>query len=232
MQNKGRRCTYHLSPDNGFTLVELLIAASILGMIALAVLSAFATGFHAFERVQAFGGARAQVLLALEEMEKDLRNTFRLAQIPFEGGTQKAAFPAIVTDVDDEGNGVVSPGRKSYYFDSQEKVLMVQEEDYVQAHAESPAAAPVVLAPIENLKFQYYFYIKTIKQDGKESIEYGWKDVWGQDDGMPRGVKIELAFKDGEEERTFTRTVFIPAGGETVTEQPTEGDDPEEEGDA
>ena len=60
----------------GFTLIELMVAASILGLIGLAVLTAFGSGFHVYERVQSYGGVQTDVLLVLEEMERDLRNTF------------------------------------------------------------------------------------------------------------------------------------------------------------
>ena len=86
------RCT--LYAEKGFTLIEILVATSILGIIGLTILTTFASGLHVFERVQTFGGSQADVLLAFEEMEKDIRNVFPLSTIAFEGDTQSMTFPA------------------------------------------------------------------------------------------------------------------------------------------
>ena len=58
----------------GFTLIELLVSTSILGIIGLTILATFGSGFQVYERVDNFGGAQAEILLALEEIERDLRN--------------------------------------------------------------------------------------------------------------------------------------------------------------
>jgi prepilin-type N-terminal cleavage/methylation domain-containing protein len=217
--------------NKGFTLVELMIAASILGMIALAILSSFDAGLRAFAHVQSFGGTQVEALLAIDRIERDLRNTFRLSGINFDGGAKEISFPAVVRRLDEEDNERVSLGRITYRFDSSQKALIVKEEDYSLAIAggggeaiedsaqpkvpRSEQTAPEILAFIEDLHFDYYFYRKGTEGD-KETVDYGWKASWaGKDDGFPRGVKVEVVFKNGQEERSLARTVFIPVGGET-----------------
>ena len=85
------------SLNKGFTLVELLIVASILGMVALAVLSSFDAGFRTFAHIQTFGGTQADVLLAMERFERDVKNAFRLSEITFDGGTKEISFPTVLT---------------------------------------------------------------------------------------------------------------------------------------
>ena len=73
-----------LYASNAFTLIELMVSSTILVLIGAAVLTTFASGLHVYERVQSYGGVQADVLLALEQMEHDIANTFMLSEVPFE----------------------------------------------------------------------------------------------------------------------------------------------------
>jgi len=176
--------------QRGFTLIELLVATSILGVIGLTILTAFASGLHVFERVQAFGGAQAEVLLAFEEMEKDIKDVFPLSSIAFEGDAQSIAFPVIVETseiIDGEEGFVSSIGKVSYYIDDAVYIenvgrgLMRAVQDYSQAIAGTEAAADQseYPTPIEDLAFEYYYF-------DEESEQYGWQSSWsGEDEFLP-----------------------------------------------
>ncbi len=216
-----------LNPEKAFTLVELLIAASIIGMISIAILSSFGIGFHTFERVQAFGGSQMDILLSIEEIERDLRNTFPLSGIPFTGNSQNMTFAGLFSQWDEEKEEeTVVLGKKSYSLDSTSKALVRKQQEYSRAIAESTGTEQEaeILAFVEDLQFSYYYYKKEL-QDDKEKIEFGWKNSWGQEDGLPKGVKIEVTFRNGEKDVHLARTVFIPIGGSTLTqEEQTEGE--------
>ena len=206
------------SLNKGFTLVELLIVASILGMVALAVLSSFDAGFRTFAHIQTFGGTQADVLLAMERFERDVKNAFRLSEITFDGGTKEISFPTVVTRLDEEDNERVSLGKITYRFDSSQKAFVVKEEGYAGSVAGegSGETSSEILAYIEDLNFNYYFYRKEMEGD-QERVDYGWKAVWnGEEEGIPKGIKIEVVFTSGSRENSLSRTVFIPVGGETV----------------
>ncbi len=209
------------SLKDGFTLVELLIAASIIGMISIAILSAFGTGFHTFERVQAFGGPQMDILFSLEEMERDLRNTFPLSGIPFTGNSRNMTFAALFSQWNEEKEEeTVVLGKKSYSLDSASRALVRKQQEYANAVAESAGTeqGAEVLVLVEDIQFSYYYYRKELQAD-QEKIEFGWKDSWSQEDGLPKGVKIEVTFKNGEEDVHLARTVFIPIGGSTEMEE-------------
>lgn len=221
---------YTLYPDNGFTLVELLVATSIMGMIALAVLSAFGTGFYAFGRVESFAEDQADILLALDRWERDVRNSFPSAAVEFKGDSQSISFPSLITVFDEEDQGEdVSLGQVSYSFDEQEKTFTIAPTDYVSSPSAGGQEPPAeVLAHVEDLHFSYYFYKKEIKGE-EEKVEHGWKSSWTQqDEGIPRGVKIELTFLKEGQEVPLARTVFIPAGGSVIVRE--EGVEQEHEG--
>ncbi|MBI5149198.1 MAG: type II secretion system protein [Candidatus Omnitrophica bacterium] len=200
-----------------FTIIELLIAASIMGVVGLAVLSTFGAGLRTFDRVQAFGGPQADVLLFLDQIEHDLRNTLKTAGIKFTGTAQKVSFAALGSKLDEDDNELIYLGEKSYYFDSSQSEVVSEQRDYAQAvSATEPGAGDVTterVAQVTDLKFKYYFYKETIENEQKK-YEYGWKDTWYDEDNPPKGVSVELTFKNGEQEISWQRTVFIPAGGD------------------
>lgn len=208
----------------GFTIIELLLAATIMSMISLAVVSTFGAGLRAWNRVQSFGGFQADVLVFLEGFEHDLRNAFAFSPIKFQGNSRSMSFAAVGTKFDEDGNEFTVLEERSCDFDSSQKALISKEEDF--APTVSSAASSFVgesvrtqrITPIKTVEFQYYFYSKAIEK-GEEKIESGWQGAWTDEENIPRGVKILLTFDDGGEEVSLARTVFIPTGGDIVDEK-------------
>ena len=216
---------YPLSARNGFTIIELLLAASILSVIALAILSTFGAGMGAFERVQSFGEFRADVLLFLEDFERDARNAFAFSPIKFQGSGRGMSFAAVGTKLDEDGNAFTVFEKRSYDFDSSQKSLVEKEEDFAPAvpSAAEGSVRTRQVAPVKAVQFQYYFYRKEI-QDGKEKIESGWQETWTDEGTLPRGIKIQLTFDEGGKEVSLARTVFIPSGGDVGDDEEADGD--------
>jgi len=203
----------------GFTLVELLITTTILAIIAVAVISTFAGGLKVYERAQVYGGAQADVLISLEKMERDLRNVLDFSRIDFNGSAKEISFGGLIRTVDSKGNQSVSLGRIFYYFDAMKKELITEEQDYSDAVTAIKKGRGKIksLAPIEDIKFSYYY-------SDRDTYAYGWKGSWEveetkdeeqkakdeEEDRIPLGVKIEVAFKDGKRIAKLNRTVFIP----------------------
>jgi len=227
-------------PNNGFTLIELMVAASIMGVIGLTILSTFASGFHVFERIQSFGGAQADILLALEEMEKDLKNTFPYLTFPFEGDTQSMIFPAVIETIrtdDDEEENISLIGRISYfvedaiYLNEVSKGLIRVEQNYSQASAGNEVTVEQgnILAYIEDLSLEYYSY-----SEDEDAQDYGWVSSWSDDEGsILAGVKIAITYKDGDNDVQIERTVLIPALQKVIgleVDEEVIGEGEEEEG--
>ena len=194
--------------NQGFTLIEFLVVASILGMVAVAIFSTFATGLNVYKKAQSYAGTQTDVLLALEKMEKDLRNIFDSSGIDFLGDTKKIAFAGLVKTFDTAGNQKVSLGKISYYLDDEKGTLVKEEQDY--SHAVSGIEGGEnnfkVLAFIEDINFNYYYFnSETEKQDRKSSR--------GADNGIPTKVKIEITFTHDNKTVKMDRTVFIPVAG-------------------
>lgn len=213
--------------NKGFTIIELLLAATIMSMISLAVVSTLGTGLRAFDRVQSFGGFHADVLVFLEGVEHDLRNTFAFSPIKFQGNSRSMSFAAVGTKLDEDGNEFTVLEERSYDFDSSQKALISKEEDLAPtvSSAVEESVRTQRITPIKTVEFQYYSYSKAI-ENGEEKIESGWQGTWTDEENIPKGVKIIVTFDDGGEEVSLARTVFIPTGGDIVDE----GEEKEENG--
>jgi len=205
-------------------------------MIALAVGATFAGGLKIYNSIESRGGARTDVLLGLEKMERDLRSMLALSDITFNGGPKNITFAGIVNS---------SLGSVTYYLDEKKENLIRKEANYPQALAEGDTGeiAREKLIPVKDIAFTYFIY-----DAGLESYE--WTDSWvpesalekevktegeeetkdegglsaeaeresssvkaegtGDEDKIPLGVKIELSYEDGGKDVTRARTVFMP----------------------
>jgi prepilin-type N-terminal cleavage/methylation domain-containing protein len=215
--------------SQGFTLIELLLVVVMLGMIGLTIVSTFAGGLKIFDRMERYTATKADVLLSLEKMERDLRSAFPFKGIPFIGEAKKVTFPAILRTASEKGPIEESVGSVSYYRDDsrKERGLSREEKKYaLAANKESTERGDVMmLAAIEDIDFQYFTY-------DPETTTYNWAEGWDkpeakEDPGakvktggteliledtaeeLPLGVKIKIRYRDGGKTLTLSRMVFI-----------------------
>ncbi|MBU0895202.1 MAG: prepilin-type N-terminal cleavage/methylation domain-containing protein [Candidatus Omnitrophica bacterium] len=213
----------------GFTLVEMMLVAGILAIIGLTIVATFSSGLRIFYRMEGYNTVKADVLISIEKMERDLKNAFSYRGIEFIGSSKKVTFPGLIRKFNSEGRPEESLGAISYYLDDSGKTKMVSREEnkYTQAiKKDRGARGPITrLASIEGLDFKYYVY-------DPESDFYSWASVWDKSDDMeddeedtkpkqenvqlkdredklPLGVKIEVSYKDGDKIITLNRAVFI-----------------------
>lgn len=187
-------------------MVELLIATSIIFLVAGAIYSAFANGVGVWRRCNINRKLERDVMINLTKMTRSIRNTFEFTGIAFEGTREAVSFPALVNE------GEV--GRLSYFFDDDKKKLYKNEKTYIELYGEDPEAeiesfgGEVLISDVEDWEFSYC-YLDNI------TSEYKWKEIWqeGDQDTIPQAVRIDFSFKKDEDETLdFTKTVYIPIG--------------------
>ncbi|MFH0986380.1 MAG: prepilin-type N-terminal cleavage/methylation domain-containing protein [Candidatus Omnitrophota bacterium] len=214
----------------GFTLIEMMLVAVLIGIVGLAIVATFAGGLKLFHRVESYTAAKADVLLSLERMERDLRNTFSLKGIDFIGESHRVTFPAILNGVSSKGQVAESPGSICYFRDDNghDRALSREEITYAQAvHEENSGHGPITaLASIEDIQLQYFSYDpeagtcrwgdvwdkSEARKEREEKGEEASQDVAGLEhrpEDIPLGVKIKINYADGGKILTMSRTVFI-----------------------
>ena len=197
-----------------FTLVELLITASIMALVAAAILSVFAAGLKVYERVRSYSDIRTDILFSLEKMERGLRSVPNAPQVYFKAQPARITFPAVIHAHPGDKNGI-SLGSVSYYIDDSSHYLVSDEKDYSAATSEESGEGFVTkLVYIGSLKFTYYFY------DPKTKLFY-WSDTWKEEKDenktskkppvhTPLAVKIEVGYDNNGKQALLERTVFFP----------------------
>ena len=189
----------------GLTLLELLITITIAAGISLAIVATFTSGLRVYQYAKTYGTIQADCLITLEKIERDLRNVFIFSGIDFIGDSSQISFPGIIEQTDEYDLKREEVGRILYYFDSEEKACVKENQTYPDALSELSLSAGEThtLATLESMQFSYFCY-------NPSDELYEWKDIWEEDEGTPLGVKVVMTYKEGKRTYSLERTVFLP----------------------
>jgi hypothetical protein len=185
----------------------MVAALGITVIAAAAVAAAAAGGLRIYQRARVYSELQADVLLGLERLERDLRNTFVFDGIDFQGTPSSVSFCGIIRSWQGGQDGLLNfPGRLIYGIDYTQRALVVRRQSYSVAmrKGDVPQGQPTVLARnVAAIEFSYYHYDTLTKR-------YSWLANWGEEqEGVPVAVKITLT-PVVEGAGDFVRTVFIP----------------------
>ncbi|MFQ5681579.1 MAG: prepilin-type N-terminal cleavage/methylation domain-containing protein [Candidatus Omnitrophota bacterium] len=202
-----------------FTLIELLVVTAILGVVSLGIFSVFSGGLKVYERAQEDGRVESDARLAMEKMQRDIRNALPFSGIGFQGSADRISF-ALPLSYLQEGKTKEKMGKVFYYRDGQSGSLIRQQHSYPAGDANSSESGDRrdALADLASLAFSYYYL-----DSGDNS--YKWASSWGDGDEQgapPAAVRIEMKLADGKREVFLSKTVMVP-----VTDT---GEDDEEQG--
>jgi len=192
--------------ESAFTLMELLVVLAIMGLVALVVLSTLRGGLRLYERLKAGSSQQTEVILAMEAMEKSIRNACPFANIGFNGNESRFSFPSLLTISGQTNAEVVALCQVAYDYNSTsnsltQKLVCVHPE--FNAGGSSRGNAPVELARLDGLKFSYcYWNVKT------QACE--WKNSWLAKEGIPLGIKLTISMQNGNSKTSLERTIWIP----------------------
>lgn len=190
----------------GFTFIEILLAASLIAVLSLAVFTCFSNGLKLWER------SRREILsedvaLFFDRFSSDLRNAFIFSTLSLDGGEHTFVFPTVVLTPADpfgprRGEEMVEQiGRVRYALDFEKEAIVRQQANYSQGIRNDWGEARTLAAGIRGLKFKYYYI---------GAKEY---QVHADDSAvLPSGVEVEVRFMDGAEEKMMSRFVSVPLG--------------------
>ncbi len=173
--------------DKGFTLLELMISMTILGIIVLIVFGATRLGHRSIEKAERATEFLERMRTALNIIDSQLKS-----QVPLtyeENGEKKLYFAGNKESIQFSSNYSVWSGQRGYV-----KVMYSIEQEqngrqslYVTENTisiENPRKT-LLLSGLEGISF-YYFYKDPLNEHGE------WKEEWTETTTMPDRLALNI----------------------------------------
>ncbi len=177
---------------SGFTLVEVLLVMTIFAFIGLGIATSFFSGMKLWARATGADFWHSDLVLSLESVSKNLRQSLDVPGIGFEGDSNNFSFPAL------SGNNII---KASYSYSRDTKTLTRGEsmmKDIIAKKLKIDMLQRDVLSLDE-------FTVQYLKVD-KETKGLEWKDEWKKEDGIFAAIR----FKGKSHNEEFQKTIFMP----------------------
>lgn len=186
----------------GLTLIELLVSISILSVVGGAILLALYSGILVWEKAGGYDQKRIEVMLALEDLERDARNSFPFYAIAFVGNATSVKFAGTRNEATDEG-----PARGfceiEYSFDPSSHVLSRRVSGFPDAGTGDGVARRVITGAA-SVKVTY---ADIPERAGATPV---WLEEWNSRDRLPMALRVDLEFSGTGEPISITRTIDLP----------------------
>lgn len=186
---------------SGLTLVELLVSVSILAVVAGAVLSVLYSGILVWERAGGYDMKRMEAMLALENLEREARNSFLFYAVDFQGGATGVKFAGIEKKEDQAG--VLRFCETEYAFDRAAHVFRRRSRIYPFVSSGGEEAVPVIVG-VDDVRITY----AEVSEEGEGTPV--WVESWDDKKCLPAALRIELLFQGSDGPVKITRTMGLP----------------------
>ncbi len=186
----------------GFTLIELLLAVTLTAIISFSVYSLFSSSIRVVLRMNGTS-ADEDLNIFCEKFERDLENLVRYHSILFTGTPNQFSFatPYVLRSNEGLDKGV---GRLTFFYDLATKTIQRRQDNMSQIYLEKLGSPIPIFSRVASTRFSYFAY------DTNES-QYRWFEEYNET-ALPRAVRIQLEFLNGDRKIELTRTFFIPLG--------------------
>lgn len=187
----------------GFTLVELLIAASIFVVVMVSIYSSFGAGMFGYNDIEENIRISQAARQILERINLDLRNSFAYSDSDskFKGERLDISFLSVL-DSFSKDEITQDYAFISYKLEG-DKIMRLCRRNQEALKETSGIEAEEISALIEELVFSYADIVAL-----EHTLE--WKDSFGEvQKTLPAAVKVKLILKSKVKEE-FERTIYIP----------------------
>lgn len=184
-----------------FTLIELLVVTTILGVLVGVIGACIASGIRVWDTARKFNTIEADAIVALEMMERDLRNTFPYGRIRFHGDARSVTMPGIVQGPEEQGSGL---GTVGYSVDRGAGALVRTAGLY----GGGEGLAETVARNVRQLDLEYY------RIDRPKGQPPQWQQQRGAATNLPDKVMVRLTLDTDSGPVELSRAVIVPLGGQ------------------
>ena len=190
----GSRPKGHSASQGGFTLVELLVATSIMTLVGGVCVAVLAGGIGVWQRAMEYGTKDQASLIASERMRRDLQNVRRFAPIPPEGTSAQYTFAAVDRA---EPGALAELGQLGYFLDLRERRLCRAFVPYrLMRRSRLRNHCQPVLDGVTRLAMSYF------GAEG-EGGDARWSRSWESSE-PPAAVKVTVELDDDGQTRTYS----------------------------
>lgn len=205
--------------DAGMTLIEILVAMTVLGFLVLAMGGGLRLALRSWDAVERRQDESGDLMLAHRLVSRALSEAYPVARekrnvatpLAFEGGPERLAFAAVASPRFGGGGLVwvvlaLEQGAKG-------KALTMTWENYFAAVAGQPQGREerVLLEGIGQARFAYF------GAPGSEELA-DWQDAWSGEAALPMLVRMDVQFAPGERRTWPGLIAALPVLGEGACE--------------
>lgn len=200
---KERLMYYILKKNKTFTLLEVLITATLFVVVGLAVYATINNGIKIWHRLNKTY-IEEDINIFFQKVSADLRNSFIYKGIDFLGKEDSLKFTTLVTSRSGISGLKMGPGEVIYYFNPKERKIIKEKRNLSDIYKQRQGFTQELLKNVESFRFEYYYYDSLSK-------EYFWIDEWLKE-YLPLAVRIRLELVHEQSPYEFTKTINIPLG--------------------
>lgn len=187
---------------SGFSLIELLVAISLIALVGGTVTALVTAGGRVWARVRAHGTHAAWTETIFEQVRRDVHRARRFSEIPFKGTYEEVSFPVLISSETEDGTPYEQLGRLGYYFDSYHRQLCRSEQSYLLIRrTRMRESCEPVLTGVERVRFRYYAL-------NADLHAYEWSTGWDAQE-PPLAVKMEIRYDDQSDEERPAQALVV-----------------------
>jgi general secretion pathway protein J len=179
--------------DRGFTLVELLVALTLLGLLMVIVEQGLSFAATARERMLARSDGVQQLVLVRDLLQRELEQAQLLTwgptnakQLAFQGGPERVRFATVTPPYQPGPAWQLWEISLAHVTDTTRQLLMrrmplsYRQQSFAALEKLEPRLLATIQAPVQ---FSYF-------NDGQEGVRPSWVTSWVATDRVPRVVRL------------------------------------------
>jgi len=191
--------------EQGYTLVEMLVAISLLAIVSVALASVFKQAYLAHSYGRSLLRFSEEGVIALNRIERDLLNVLPCQLHGMSGKEKELTFTAFLPTSVDDVTVERMPAWVTYQLDEANSSIFYR---VVAVPGKSKPDSTVLCHPVDSLSFWYAI------ADDEGRLD--WQSTLSASDAslFPKAIQVEIFLSDktarSRENREFVRTVYLP----------------------